>query len=371
MVALTKDTIRILAAFQSPDAPVVSLYLDVDGRRRPRPQEYERQLDRMVRDALGSFDDGRPAARDLERIAAHVHRGLDRSRVRGLALFSCESAGLWEALELPIPVCDELVVNRSPQVAQLERLSQEHRSFGVLLADRQRARVLVIEMGEVAHGGALFDELPRHEDDRGEWDKDHVHGHQAVAAQHHLRRAGQLAFSVFKRRGFDHLVLSGPESVLAEVERELHSYLRDRIVARLSIPTAAGDDEVRQAVLRVEEQVERDRECALVRSLRERLSTGTAVAGLGPVLQALLERRVEALLVSPGFRTAGWRCPRCAALAERGRRCAVCSAPMDRVDDVVEEAVGDAVSRCSCQVVTCVDSADLDVQGRIGALLRY
>jgi peptide subunit release factor 1 (eRF1) len=370
VVALTKDTIRSLAAFQSPDAPVVSLYLDVDGRRRPRPQEYERQLDRMVRDALSSFDGGRPAARDLERIAAHVHRGLDRSRVRGLALFSCVSAGLWEALELPIPVCDELVVNRSPQVAQLERLSEAHRSFGVLLADRQRARVLVIEMGEMAHGGALFDELPRHEDERGEWDKDHVHGHQAAAAQHHLRRAGQLAFSVFKRQGFDHLVLSGPEGVVAEVERELHSYLRDRIVARLSIPTTAGDDEVRQAVLRVEEELERDRECGLVRSLQERLGAGTAVAGLGPVLQALLERRVEALLVSAGFRTAGWRCPRCAALAERGRTCPVCSAPMNLVDDVVEESVGDAVLR-SCSVVTCVDSADLDVLGRIGALLRY
>jgi peptide subunit release factor 1 (eRF1) len=267
-------------------------------------------------------------------------------------------------------VCDELVVNRSPQVAQLERLSEEHRSFGVLLADRQRARVLVIEMGEVAHGGALFDELPRHEDDRGEWDKDHVHGHQAVAAQHHLRRAGQLAFSVFKRRGFDHLILSGPEAVLAEVERELHSYLRDRIAARLSVPTTAGDDEVRQAVLRVEDKLERDRECALVRSLRERLGAGTAVAGLTPVLQALLERRVEALLVSAGFRTKGWRCPRCAALTERGRTCPVCSAPMDLVDDVVEEAVGDAVLR-SCSVATCVDSADLDVLGRIGALLRY
>ena len=65
MVALTKDTIRILAAFQSADAPVVSLYLDVDGRHRPRPQEYERQLDRMVRDAMSSFDGGRPAAKDL------------------------------------------------------------------------------------------------------------------------------------------------------------------------------------------------------------------------------------------------------------------------------------------------------------------
>jgi peptide chain release factor subunit 1 len=370
VVVLTEDTIRILAAFQSPDAPVVSLYLDVDGRRRPRPQEYERQLDRMVRDALSSFNGGRPAAKDLERIAAHVRGGLDRSRVRGLALFSCEAAGLWEVLELPMPVCDQLVVNRSPQVAQLERLTQEHDRFGVLLADRQRARVLVIEMGELAHGGALFDELPRHEDDRGEWDKDHVHGHQAVAAQHHLRRAGQLAFSIFKRTGFDHLVLSAPEEVLAELERELHSYLRERIVARLSIPTTASDDDVRQAVLRVEEQVERDREAALVRSLRDRLGVGTAVAGLRPVLEALLERRVEALLVSAGFATAGWRCPRCTALAERGRTCPVCSAAMDLVDDVVEEAVGDAVLR-SCRVVTCVDSADLDVVGRIGALLRY
>ncbi len=370
MVALTKDTIRILAAFQSPDAPVVSLYLDVDGRRRPRPQEYERQLDRMVRDALSSSNGGRPAARDLERIAAHVRRGLDRSRVRGLALFSCEAAGLWQAVELPMPVCDQLVVNRSPQVAQLERLSQEHDRFGVLLADRQRARVLVIEMGEVAHEAALFDELPRHEDDRGEWDKDHVHGHQAVAAQHHLRRAGQLAFSVLKRTGFDHLVLSGPDEVLAELERELHSYLRDRIVARLSIPTTAGDEEVRQAVLRIEEEVERERESALVASLRDRLGTGTAVAGLGGVLGALLERRVQTLVVSAGFETAGWRCPRCAALTERGRNCPVCSSRMDLLDDVVEEAVADAVLR-SCEVVTCVDSADLDVMGRIGALLRY
>src|SRR5207302_10578668 len=130
-----------------------------------------------------------------------------------------------------------------------------------------------------------------------------------------LSRSVQHALSVYKRSGFDHLVLSVPDGVLAALERELHSYLRERIVARLSIPTTAGDDEVRQAVLRVEEQVERDREAALVRSLRDRLGVGTAVAGLGPVLTALLERRVETLLVSAGFETAGWRCPRCAALA--------------------------------------------------------
>jgi peptide chain release factor subunit 1 len=43
---------------------------------------------------------------------------------------------------------------------------------------------------------------------------------------------------------------------------------------------------------------------------------------------------------------------------------------MDPVDDVVEEAVEEALAQ-SCRVTVCAGNADLDVLGRIGALLRY
>ncbi|MDZ7734012.1 MAG: hypothetical protein U5R31_13910 [Acidimicrobiia bacterium] len=43
---------------------------------------------------------------------------------------------------------------------------------------------------------------------------------------------------------------------------------------------------------------------------------------------------------------------------------------MDAVEDVVEEAVEESLAQ-SCAVVICVGNADLDVVGRIGALLRY
>ena len=86
MVALTKDTIRILAAFQSADAPVVSLYLDVDGRHRPRPQEYERQLDRMVRDAMSSFDGGRPAGEPLDVLSGFLEADEAHGRPVGVAI---------------------------------------------------------------------------------------------------------------------------------------------------------------------------------------------------------------------------------------------------------------------------------------------
>ena len=43
---------------------------------------------------------------------------------------------------------------------------------------------------------------------------------------------------------------------------------------------------------------------------------------------------------------------------------------MDRIDDVVEAAVEEALGQ-GCVVNICIGDADLDVLGRIGALLRF
>jgi hypothetical protein len=43
---------------------------------------------------------------------------------------------------------------------------------------------------------------------------------------------------------------------------------------------------------------------------------------------------------------------------------------MEELDDGVEEAIDEAINQ-SCRVEICVGNADLDVLGRIGALLRY
>jgi hypothetical protein len=53
-----------------------------------------------------------------------------------------------------------------------------------------------------------------------------------------------------------------------------------------------------------------------------------------------------------------------------GRRCKRCGGEMAEVDDLVEESVDEALTQ-SCQVEICVGNADLDVLGRIGALLRF
>lgn len=369
-MTIRESSIRDLAGFKGQDAPVTSLYLDVDGRRRIRPRDYETVLERMVRAAREEAEHDSVRA-DLKRIEDHVRAGIDRSRVRGVAYFSCTAHDFWQVVELAVPVRDRLVVNHTPYVRELEAVVARHERFAVLVADRQRARLFLFHQGELVDGEDQFDRLPRHDDDGGQLGKDQVAGHAAAAAQRHLRRAAGAAFALYQDEGFEHLVLGGPDEVTAELERELHPYLRERIAARLALAVHCTDDEIRLAVETVEEEVERAREAALVDRLREAVGAGGAgVAGLDGVLDALVARRVDLLLVSEGFEAEGWRCPGCAWVGRIGRRCPVCGNTMTEVSDVVEEAVEEALAQ-ACRVAFCKDNADLDVLGRVGALLRY
>jgi peptide chain release factor subunit 1 len=380
-LTLTHDAVRELASFKGGDAPVVSLYLDVDGRKYPRNRDYEIQLDALVRSANGGTN-GSPTSEDLRRIDAFVKAGVDRSKVRGLAIFSSVGSGLWRVIPLPVPVRNQITVNQCPQVRQLEALLDEYERFGVLLVDRQRTRLFVFELGQLVDRSEQLEQLPRHEDE-GDLERDHVRDHVAAHAHQHLRRSAQLAFHVHQQQALDHLVICAPDEVRSELERELHSYLRDRIAARLALPVSAREDDIRQAALAVEEHLRLDRHAALVARLRDAVGAGgpewvtsgaangrQGVAGLDKVLGALAEKRVDTLLVSEEFDAPGWECGSCGALATVGRSCRQCGSDMEPVDDVVDAAVDEAVLQ-KCRVVVIAGNADLDVMGRIGALLRF
>lgn len=370
---INESRIRELAGFKGEDAPVTSLYLDVDGRTRIRARDVETHLERMVRPVRERHHHAGEASvcADLDRMEAHVRAGIDRSRVRGLALFSCSAHDFWEVLELTVPVRDRLVVNHTPYVRELEAVVARHERFAVLLVDRQRARLFLFLQGELLDKQEQIDLLPRHDDDGGQLGKDQVAGHAAVAAHRHLRHAAAAAFALYQDQGFDHFVLCGPDEVTAEVERDLHAYLRERLAARVHLAVQASDDEIRTAVEGVEAGVERAREAAIVDRLRRALGAGTGGAGgLAATLEALVARRVDTLIVSDGFEAPGWRCQACAWIGTLGRTCPLCQAEMDQVDDVVEDAVEEALTQ-ACKVAVCRENADLDVVGRIGALLRY
>jgi peptide chain release factor subunit 1 len=369
MALVTEDAVRELASFKGKEAPVVSVYLDVDGKAHPKRQDYEFALERLLRPHRTVSDPS--VVEDLRRIEAHVRAGVDRSRTRGLALFACSAHDFWQAIPVAVPVHNQLVINHTPHVRQLEAVLSNNERFGILVVDRQRARAFVFEQGELVDHSEQFDQLPRHDDDHGDWDRDHVRDHTAALAHAHVRRAAQVAFALHQERPLDHLIVAAPPELVPELERDLHSYLRDRIAARVTLRASSSVNEIRRVAMEVDAEIERAKHAALVSRLRDRLGAGNgAAAGLADVLSALSERRVETLLVSEGYVVAGWRCDGCNHLAVKGRRCANCQGTMVAIVDVVEEAVEAALGQ-SAHVATCTGNADLDVLGRIGGLLRF
>lgn len=371
MALLNEESIRALASFKSVDRPVVTAYLDVDGKRWPKFSDVEARLDRLVREATERASTGhREAVADLQRLQAYVKSGLDRSRTRGLAVFASGDE-LWEVHELPVRVKDQLVINATPHVRQLEGIVDNYKGFGLLLADKQRTRMFVFELNRIVDKSEVFDALPRHDDDAGDRDRGHTDHHLEAVTHQHVKRAAQVAFEVWQKHPFDHLILSAGPEIAHELEHDLHAYLKERIRARINIPAAAPEAVIVEAVLDVEEQVERRREQDMVDRLRSAAGAHRGgVTGLEGVLGALSERRVDTLIVSDGYETEGWRCHGCGVIATKGPSCPTCAASMEKVDDVVEEAVEEALLQ-SCHVEMCVGNADLDVAGRIGALLRY
>jgi peptide chain release factor subunit 1 len=374
-----RERIRTLAEWDTGGLPVTTLYLDVDGRRRPRRRDYVRRADDLAGAACDEArrlgrDAHRSGCGDAERIRSFVSDGLDRrGSVRGLALFSCSGAGLWEDVELSQPVRDGVRVGSRPHLLPLEALLEMAETFCTVLVGRERARIFMSSLGEIEEVSRLLDDVPgRH--DQGGWAQARLRRHIEDHVQRHLKHVADTLLRIQRRRPFDHLVLAGPEEAVAALERDLHDYARRRILGRVSLPMTASAADVLDRIMHLEVELEARRESEAVRRLLSEAASGTgrAVTGMGGTLSALEANRAEVLVLAEQLRAGGVRCERCGHLASAGpdRPCGSCGGPVVEVPDLVEEAVELALRQRS-RVETVADGDPLAEVGGVGALLRF
>ena len=144
MAAVTEATIRELASIRGRKAPITSCYLDVDGRRLVRHKDLEHEVEVTLKGAKAQAEGEPSVVRDLRRIERYVRDELDRSRVRGVAIFACSADDLWRVVELPVPVRTGVGVNATVPAVDADRLE------GVLARydGCRTAKVKVAERGQ-------------------------------------------------------------------------------------------------------------------------------------------------------------------------------------------------------------------------------
>ena len=309
-----RDLVRRLAEIESPDAPVLSVYLDMraealqaDATGAPGVGDPTRTPGLMVlRDRLREIAHTLPAHgshaeslnADIDRIGDYVTTEEVRS-AQGVAIFACSALGVWETLTAGVPFETHVSAGPTADLFQLARLLDDYESAVVALFDTNTARLFVMRRGHLAPGGSLDEPASEH--------KRHKQGGQSQARyQRHVdeqdeRFAKELADRIerlVQREAAKHVVLIGEERAVSVLQSVLSKQVLALVddVERLQV--IATREEVEADVLPVLERAEADASADVADRVIEGVRAGQlGVAGLEATMKALEIGQVDELVI--------------------------------------------------------------------------
>lgn len=369
----TEQDLEDLVAFRSDQAPVLSLYLNVDPTQQTKDQ-YRLSLRSLLK---GVADQASQA--DVEAIERYFDFEYDWQG-KGVTVFTCADADFWRSFSLAVPVPNRAYVYHRPYLKPLTDVLDAYGRYGVILVDREGARMFLFNLGElvettgtmgdevrrVKHGGAsgvagMRGGMPARSARRGE-----------AVVQRNLKEIAAATESFCTSYGCTRLVLGGSEANVSHFSDMLPKVLCDKVIGSFTADLAAPVNDVQERSMDLIEQVAEARESELVDEMLAGWKRGIGAAvGLSDTLAALQEHRASILLVSAGFEASGYRCTSCRyVMLTEHDECPLCGADVDPVEDLVDTLVHRGLEQ-GVEVEIVRGNAELEEAGSVGALLRY
>jgi peptide chain release factor subunit 1 len=374
---ITRSRLRRLAQVHPARGRVLSVFLNLDPSQLPTPAARSSAITSVMTDAAHRVEqapdlehDEREALKaDVERVRQVLAGDVAANGTRAVAVYACQSEDLLEVVSLRQPLGSRVVLDTSPYVEPLVHEGAGER-WCVLLANRRAARLFTGDADSLEETDRIEDDV-HSQHDQGGWSQSRYQRGVEKEKDDHLLNTADVAFELFQRRGFDRLLIGGPEELVNDLEGRLHSYLRERIAGRIQCDVENSSvEEVRTcAAERILEFVRKREREALDRLTEGVGRGGRGAAGLADVLAALCEAKVEVLLINRGLTASGF-CDPATGMLYASERDAPSGGSLTPVDDMAERAIEKAIEQ-SAEVIGVRHHEDLGPLGGIGAVLRY
>jgi peptide chain release factor subunit 1 len=379
-MGVPNQELHTLVDFVSDGYLVTSFYLDVNADEFPAPEHIRQSANSALHRAGKGFKErqkhlsheaAESLRHDLHKIGQFVNAEFQRDGANGLAIFSCSARELWQVFRLPTKVQTRVVFESQPYVAPLATFFSHAKPTGILLTDRQHARILTMDDGKVTEWADFGDFVPQRSD-QGGWSQMRYQRRSDEWAKHHLDHAARLVLQLEQHQAFDWLVLGTEVDVEHDLAEDLHPYVKDRVIGRIHVRIDAPEAEVVEAARKVRDLAEKRLIDRLMRQIQDyEGASGRGALGLDDTLRAVSEQKVHILVVQEGYRQAGAVCPQCRLLLGEWRDvCPACNIPAERVDNVVDSAIQRAFELGSVVEVATEYQQLAPIQW-IGAILYY
>ena len=365
---LTEANLQELLGYQK-ESRVLSVYLNTN------PTEGNADVYRLN---LRSMLKGISLTSDVMAVDDYFSREYDWSG-RSVAVFSCATDNFIRTYSLAIPVRNQVVVGDRPYVKPLASLLDFYGGYGVMLVDKQGARLFSFHLGELKEQEGILGESIRHTKRGGASARPGMRGGMAgqtryedEVADRNIREVADFATHFFSENNVRRVLIGGTEENIALLRNHLPKSWQSLIVGTFPMNMTASKVDVLEKALQIGKQAEFHKE----EQVLNKLVTGAAkemkgVLGLDNTLGAVHDGRVQALVIQDGYRAMGYQCQGCGFVtAQEMTVCQFCGSKFDQIPDAVEMAIHN-VMNVGGDVEVLQHQHKVSGFENIGALLRY
>jgi peptide chain release factor subunit 1 len=370
---INRKQILELLHFEAGSHFVISFFMGV-GVYKARKKAFEIEAKDIIREAINKAD---PPEAEMENVRENARKVLNfikmdfRGDARGLAIFSCGEAGLWQVYRLPVDVPEVCVVNHAPYVSPMLKLVDESRKYCIVVADKEKARIFTMYLGKITEGADLFDVVPGWHK-QGGWAQARFQRHIEDHVNRHLKNVADALFRYYKAEGFGHLIIGGAPEVRTRLTRILHSYLQRLVLGSIAVDATANPDEILKLAREIEERTQQQEEAEIVGRVLSGSAQGhPTLKGFKENLKALREGRVHTLVLVEGHKVSGAYCDKCGKIEGADvEACDACETVLTGTADVSEQLATLAVEHDS-EVRYVRSGLGLENHGGVGSILRW
>jgi len=364
--------IRDLVSYHCDDG-VLSVYLDIDPATAGREGYEAALLDLWKPLQARAHDEWTRGRLEYETSGVmEIVRSWQQPPGRSAAIFFSGPCGLRVVLPLHFPIQAAARFEARPVLSPLVAALEEHRRYGVVVLDKERARIITVFLGAVEEEVTLHDEVMGRTA-AGGWGQANYARHREHQVHEHARRTVEQLRAVDRARPIHSLVLGGPDEALAVLRAMLPPPLMRAVVDIVPMEMFAPTGDIVRLVSSIDATAREHEDRLIVEELiTETEKGGRSALGWDETLQVLGEGRVHRLILPTGVTCPGVQCPEGHYLATGASKfCPLCGEQLWRTDDIAEAAVRRAMLT-DAEVHFLGPQASGMLAGRgPGAVLRY
>jgi peptide subunit release factor 1 (eRF1) len=365
---LTDHDLRELLNFKA-EYPILSVYLNTE------PEAGNAEAHRLcLRSLLKEVN----LPEDVSNVIRYFDLEHDWSG-RSVAVFSCTPAGFFKSYSLAVPLQSRVRVNNQPHVKPLANLLDSYGGYGVVVVDKQGARLFYFHLGELREQEGLLGEAVRHTKRGGgstyRGRRGGIAGqteYVSEVTERNMRDAVEFSTHFFTENNVRRILIGGTDENVSLFRTMLPKAWQSLVVGTFPASMTASHPEILEKAMLIGREAERQREAILVETLKTEAAKGRAgVIGLDGTLDAVRQGRVQTLLLKAGYRSPGYECQGCGYITvQRMEECPFCGGDYIEIPDAVEMAVRQVMRSGADVDVYEIDQPFIE-EANIGALLRY